>query len=370
MGRIADLLDSLASGRGATTLRGFGEGATMGVIKYPQAALTTAINGGTYEENLKNLRETNTQLAQDDPLAWYGGEAAGSVATGALTGGYGPASRAAGVAGKVANLSRANSGAKVLGPIATNAIMGGVQGVTEKDYTTPGQAIQDTLVGAGTSGAIGALGEGVRIGIKGLGRAKAAQLIDRYVAEKGVMPTERQIVKTLQSIPTGEIIKKSTAGTKTELKEIAGSAIRDAIGGAGAGGAAGFTGAILSNATGNTDINPMAAAVGGASTGAIWQLSQGKSRALQTLAGKGFDVASPLIAANPLWVSTPIRTAVNTIGPKMGGTMVSATNQTPTADYVAPQNHIDEVWSPAALSAPVATTTPNHIDEVWTPGAK
>ena len=67
----------------ASALRGYGEGATAGLIKYPQAAIDAGVNGtgnfiDDYKASLAGIRNDNTQMAQNNPAAWYGGNLVGA----------------------------------------------------------------------------------------------------------------------------------------------------------------------------------------------------------------------------------------------------------------------------------------------------
>lgn len=115
----------------ATAIRGFGQGATAGLIQYPQAGLMSMVNGEDFNSNLADLRKQNSDLAETQPAQWYGGNVAGGVALGATTGGGG------------------------LGvQLAKNTLVGAVQGATEKEDPV------DTLLGAGVGAGLSLLGAG------------------------------------------------------------------------------------------------------------------------------------------------------------------------------------------------------------------
>lgn len=326
MGRLSDFADSFMTGT-----RGFGEGATLGLIKYPQAALTTLVNGGNYTQNLSDLRKQNEQLAQQDPVAWYGGELGGGVVTGALTGGYGAAPKILGGAGKALNLVRAGSKAKAVSPIVTNAAMGAVEGATQNDYTTPTQLLKDVATGAVTSGAIAGLGEGARVGLKKIGSHWVENTAVPFLKETGTPgATPRKVVEGLKQFPTSDIVQRPFQGGWQSLKDIAKSAAVDA----GYGAAVGAGGAAL---TGN-DVTT------GALLGAGTGVAIGKQQAVRDFSSRAAQAAAPVIARNPLWVSNPIRTAYYTAGPEAAGAVVNATSEKPTdwSQYsVQPEAQVD-----------------------------
>ena len=114
----------------ATAVRGFGQGATAGLIQYPQAAVMGLVNGGDYASNLASLRQQNKQLATTQPGQWYGGQLAGAGTLGYITG-----------------------GASVPRQIAAGVATGGVQGFTEKEDP------MDALTGMGIGGGLSVLGQ-------------------------------------------------------------------------------------------------------------------------------------------------------------------------------------------------------------------
>jgi len=128
---LSDFLDELGSNAGAA-VRGYGKGATLGLIQYPQALLKQAVNGGTFGENLADLRQSEEQLAQEHPVAYYGGNLVGGLQSAVGTGGGG-----------------------LVGLMGRGAIQGGVAGFTQNED------LGDAAAGAGLGAALGGVARGV-----------------------------------------------------------------------------------------------------------------------------------------------------------------------------------------------------------------
>lgn len=113
------------------TLRGFGEGATAGTIKYPQALLLAKTMGIPYEQALAQINQERRDLSSS--AAYQAGNIGGGLAQGLVSGG----------ATLPAALAR-NVGIGALGGFAANEGMD--------------NALKDTLMGAGLGGATGLVG--------------------------------------------------------------------------------------------------------------------------------------------------------------------------------------------------------------------
>ncbi len=148
-------------------VRGVGQGAMLGLQRYPAAAgmtlLDRLVGEGklTYEEALALIREQDVQDVENYPKARIGGEIVGSVANALGTGGAG--------------LART---------VGRTALQGGVQGFTQNagfDNT-----LRDVGQGAAIGGAFGLAGGGLE-----LAKTKGAkELIQRYSTQKAEQAIE------------------------------------------------------------------------------------------------------------------------------------------------------------------------------------
>lgn len=145
-----------------TAIRGFGQGATAGLIQYPQAILKQAgrnLNGepdsptNSFKSNLADLRGENTDLATSQPAQWYGGNAAGAVTSGVISG-----------------------GSTLGGLAARGAVQGGTEGFTQNEN------LGDAAVGVGLGGTLGAIGGGASTWLNGLKAQALKQAAERSVA--------------------------------------------------------------------------------------------------------------------------------------------------------------------------------------------
>ena len=162
-----------------TTVRGYGQGVTAGLIQYPQAALMQAANGGTFSGNLADLRGENDTLAKTQPKAWYGGNIAGVGTLAYLSGGGATPTLAKLGAGEMLPAMIGTTTGKM---IAGNVAQGAVSGFTEKDSLT------DAALGGIIGGTIGAGGKIISGSADWLGneiaRANVAGKIDAMLANK------------------------------------------------------------------------------------------------------------------------------------------------------------------------------------------
>ena len=138
-------------------VRGFGNGASLGTLRYPAAAgmmlLDRAVGDGklTYQQALAEIRAQDAEDTEQHPYARTGGEIAGTV------------------------LNSVGTGGGVLQVAGRTALAGGVQGFTGREGMD--NAAQDTLAGAAVGGTLGAL---AGTGQKVLGNFAKS----RYVAQK------------------------------------------------------------------------------------------------------------------------------------------------------------------------------------------
>ena len=123
------------------TLRGFGEGATVGAIKYPQAALLAQVMDIPYSEALKKIESQKRDLAGSK--AYQAANILGSLAPALVTGG-----------GTIPAQIAKNVGIGALGGFTANEGMEG--------------ALKDTLIGAGLGGALGTVGAAIPAAQKGI----------------------------------------------------------------------------------------------------------------------------------------------------------------------------------------------------------
>lgn len=222
MATFQDLIDAL---------RGYGHGATAGMITYPQAMLLAASRdqgqqpdirnmptarrgtrpttgyyiGGTpqqtqlpqstaFQDALTDVRSGNEQIAQENPLAWYGGNVAGGATLGYLTGGIGPQT---GLMGAGAN-------------IAKQAGLGAAQG-----YNTSGNT-EDATLGAIMGGTLGALGSGIGAGSRWLSERELTKMAKLAIEKLSPIP---KLVTTAEGGVITVLVKPTIDEVKKKLVE-------------------------------------------------------------------------------------------------------------------------------------------------------
>jgi hypothetical protein len=119
--------------------RGLGSGVSLGLTKYPAAALlmgTRALTGyggpeNTYQAALQEVSEQEKQMEAESPLVYGGGKLAGSM------------------------MLLPGTGGAVLPMMGRTAAMGGVSGFTEEEQLS--DALTGAAIGAGTAGVLGGL---------------------------------------------------------------------------------------------------------------------------------------------------------------------------------------------------------------------
>jgi hypothetical protein len=166
-------------------IRGYGEGLSAGLVKYPQALLRTynpfdALLGGggagqtgTFAENLAQTRAENAAMAAEQPKSWYGGQVGGALTGGILTG-----------------------GGSVPVQAAKGAAMGGAAGFSANPYTNLGDLAADTGGGAAVGGTIAG---GSALLSKGAGA-----ILDRVVKRNTIKGLEQSIDRGREALKAVE----------------------------------------------------------------------------------------------------------------------------------------------------------------------
>jgi len=178
-----------AGNRTMAGISGFGQGATAGLIQYPQALLlkaTRAMTGGapmTYEQSLQEVRQGQGQLQQQYPYTYGAGELGGGLA---------------GFATGTGALQTGKLGAKVSGAIAAPTIVGGVQGATTQ-ATKPEITLGDVAIAGGLGAAFGGVGG---------------------AAAKGINYAGRQYGDTTLTNTLSNLLEQDTAASRKALKKV------------------------------------------------------------------------------------------------------------------------------------------------------
>jgi hypothetical protein len=156
-------------------ISGFGQGATSGLIQYPQALAlkaTRAMTGGapmTYEQSLQEVQQGQGQLQQQYPMTYGAGEVGGSLAS--FLGGTKLAT-----AGLSAGQKAVGLGTKLAAPTMVGAVQSGTA-----EATKPGTTLSDIGTSAAIGGGLGfgggLLGAGVEAGVTKLGEASVRQTL-------------------------------------------------------------------------------------------------------------------------------------------------------------------------------------------------
>jgi hypothetical protein len=272
-----------------TTLRGFGEGGTAGLIKYPQALLSSLTNGESYTKSLKDIRAENQRLSQDEPKAFLGGQVLGGLALGAATGGA-----ALPTIGRAA----APSLARTIGVAGTT---GAIQGATQNDYTTAHDMVGDIAAG-GTAGAVGGAAA------KGLGwlAGKPGEVLKKELIAGGFTKTEAQAAMSNPKVM--EMLDTYGYQAFTTAKDILKGSMKPLVGGAITGGVAGAGHAAL---TGGDVLSETAK---GAGLGATTTLAVTKAGVASTL-GENTNALVSSLSGKAL---PAIPKAVQTLAPVVG----------------------------------------------------
>jgi hypothetical protein len=289
---LASFLDEL-SGKADAALRGYTTGLTGGIIKYPQAYVNQWVNGGTLDENLAGIRESEAQLAKDHPGMYYGANIAGAV-------------QPAGAIMKVLG-----GGAKAA--LAANTAMGAINGATA-NASAEGTTGEDTAMGAGmglAGGTLGALGGKVVQGMANKAATyglqakllKSAEWVtgakDTLMGMLGRNPTAAEVKNFARQEATGMVqgagptVGGKVEGPKSTLRDLAAQGVKSAFEGvvpAAVGGAG--VGALSTLYTGQDPIDA-------AKTGALSLVAARKGLALKNLSGNGRAMVGRYLANSP-----------------------------------------------------------------------
>lgn len=250
-------------------IRGFGQGATAGLIQYPQAGLMSLTAGPDYsfKQALADLRADNERLAKNHSGAWFGGNIAGGITTAALSG-----------------------GTTLPGLVGRGAAMGGVSGFTKDEDLT------DAAIGAGTGAIFGASGKLINAGSSKAAAYFKTNWIDKFREEAPDFTrtlSDQQIARILSTkdysnFPSFRAFWDATKEVGKSTAKIAAEAVGPAAGGA----AAGAGGALLIGE------DPYKGAV----AGTAMALATAKNEAAREALRKGAEWGSGTLVRNP-WMT-------------------------------------------------------------------
>lgn len=168
-------------------IRGVGQGATAGFLRYPAAALMVGIDQATgngamrYSDALQAIRDQDENDRQEYGAARFAGELGG------------------GILGSIGT-----AGASIPATIARSGILGAASGFTEKAGMEG--SLEDTLKGAGIGAAFGLLGGAAE---------KAKNTIIRNQANRLEKKFEREIVNSYEK-NLKELARLETLGKRTK----------------------------------------------------------------------------------------------------------------------------------------------------------
>jgi hypothetical protein len=175
-------------------ISGFGQGATAGLIQYPQALVlraTRAVTGGvtpTFGEALQDVRQGQQALREESPYTYGAGQ---------ITGG-------------AAGLGKLTAGAGLARTAATAGGMGATAKYTEAPETTLGQAALQGAAEGGISLAGGAAIKGIGTGLSKIGETSFGGYV-RNLVESGTKSGQQTIGKVF-----GPLYKEAKAIAKAE----------------------------------------------------------------------------------------------------------------------------------------------------------
>ena len=157
---------------------GLGDELQAGIAAYTSAPFVEGLSvGDAYDQALSGLRQENQQAQINSPLAYLGGNVAGTLATGAGIA-RGATSAAPRLSGQVADLAATN-------PITAGATLGATQGGLagfgngEGDFASrSSNAAHDAILGGLVGGAVGGVASGIsgRLAAKGSQRLSAEDI--------------------------------------------------------------------------------------------------------------------------------------------------------------------------------------------------
>jgi len=191
-------------------LRGYGEGATAGLAKYPAAVvlqIARKISGDdniSYKDALALVRAQNAEAEKASPSSYMAGNILGAVHTGALTGGGGIAAQAA------------KTG-------ATGAISGFTQNPEENGTTA-----MDVLTGGALGGALGATsgaaqkvaGALIKGAVKTRNREVAGKLVEARDALFNQRESTKRLVKAANNKTEASQAKQALQDVNSEISDV------------------------------------------------------------------------------------------------------------------------------------------------------
>jgi len=198
-------------------ISGFGKGATAGLIQYPQALAlraTRAVTGGaptTFSQALQDVRQSQGQLQQENPLTYGVGEVGGTIA------GLGKAAKVVGLG--------ANPVQRLAGLAGVQA---GISKATESPETTAAQAIESGGMSTAGALALGGAGKAVEAGLSKYGERTLSKSVQTLVdagtpeARQGLLATFGPAYKSVKEIardqkPTMESVRAQILKDAPEL---------------------------------------------------------------------------------------------------------------------------------------------------------
>ena len=316
-----------------TGIRGFGEGATAGLIKYPQAVVNSLVNDMPYKQALSDVRAQNEELSRTHPLSFTGGQLLGGVALGAATGGEGAVAQGGTL---VALLNRLRAAGQSIGTIGTAAATGAVSGATQNDYTGVHDLVRDTVVGGGVGAGAGALAKGM-----GWLAGKPGNVLKKELTSKAGGMTSQEADVAMRDPKLMELLDTYGYNAISNIKDIVKGSAAPIVGGGMAGAAAGAAHAAW------TGGNIGQEALAGAAAGAATTLAVTKAKALSE-AGAATNALTKSVSGKILPILPEIVSGSATSAAEQAGQISSDMNKTP-----------DNSWGendPVVKSPRIATT--------------
>lgn len=156
-----------------TFAKNVGKGVTLGATDYAAAAVDKIVNGGSYEDALKNIREINKADDTKNPGSALAGQLTGDVIGGVATGSAGV--RAAGAVGEAANLGKVGQFFADLGAqVGLGATTSGSREALTNENATASSIAKAAAVG-GTLAGVGSATASAAGGVASIAERKLAQ---------------------------------------------------------------------------------------------------------------------------------------------------------------------------------------------------